>query len=264
MELNIISNKPEEITQENPLLFVHGAWHGSWCWEEYFIPYFANLGYECYALNFRGHGGSGNPKSLRFTTIGDYVEDLTEVIKHLEKDPIVIAHSMGAFVLQHYLTKNDVKGSVMLTPIPPWGVFRTTLKVAMKMPWSFLKANLIWNLGPIADSVGKVQKAFFSKNIDPVLLEKFANQMQDESYFAYLGMLFFSLPNSKKVNTKTLVIGGEDDFLFTPKQMTNTAKKYNTQPVMFEGMGHDIMLDKGWENVAGKVHQWIQNDLLSI
>jgi len=27
-----------------PLVFVHGAWHGAWCWDEFFLPCFADKG----------------------------------------------------------------------------------------------------------------------------------------------------------------------------------------------------------------------------
>jgi pimeloyl-ACP methyl ester carboxylesterase len=136
---------------------------------------------------------------------------------------------------------------------------KTTLKVAFKMPLSFLKANLIWDLYPIANSVKKVQKAFFSENIGNQELEKFAKQMQSESYFAYLGMLLFSRPKWKKVDTEMLILGGEDDFLFSPKQMMGVAERYNSELIMFNGMGHDLMLDHGWENAADAIYNWIQD-----
>ena len=42
-----------------PVLFIHGSFHSSWCWEENFIPSFAQKGYECYAASLRGtHGMS--------------------------------------------------------------------------------------------------------------------------------------------------------------------------------------------------------------
>ena len=41
-----------------PLLFVHGAWHAAWCWDEHFLGYFADRGYRAVALSFRGHGDS--------------------------------------------------------------------------------------------------------------------------------------------------------------------------------------------------------------
>jgi pimeloyl-ACP methyl ester carboxylesterase len=112
MDLRTVTKSPVGLTHETPLLFVHGTWHGSWCWEEYFIPYFLDRGYECHALNFRGHGGSPNSKSLRITTIGNYVEDLTKVVNSMEKPPIFIAHSMGAYVVQHYLSKQKASKAV--------------------------------------------------------------------------------------------------------------------------------------------------------
>ena len=27
-----------------PLLFLHGAWHGAWCWDEHFLDFFATQG----------------------------------------------------------------------------------------------------------------------------------------------------------------------------------------------------------------------------
>jgi hypothetical protein len=33
------------------IVFVHGMCHGSWCWEEQFIPYFEKQGYNCIKFN---------------------------------------------------------------------------------------------------------------------------------------------------------------------------------------------------------------------
>ncbi len=27
-----------------PLLFVHGGWHGAWCWDDHFLDFFAGCG----------------------------------------------------------------------------------------------------------------------------------------------------------------------------------------------------------------------------
>ena len=45
-------------TPRPPLLFVHGSYHGAWCWRERFLPYFAAAGWDCYAVSLRGQGGS--------------------------------------------------------------------------------------------------------------------------------------------------------------------------------------------------------------
>lgn len=38
MQLEII--KKVSLLNKNTILFVHGAYHAAWCWEEHFIPFF--------------------------------------------------------------------------------------------------------------------------------------------------------------------------------------------------------------------------------
>jgi pimeloyl-ACP methyl ester carboxylesterase len=49
MQLEVIANAKNE-TRPAPILFVHGAWHAAWCWEN-FLPYFAQQGYAAYAIS---------------------------------------------------------------------------------------------------------------------------------------------------------------------------------------------------------------------
>ncbi|RLC08454.1 MAG: alpha/beta hydrolase, partial [Deltaproteobacteria bacterium] len=56
MKLEVISKYPKGKKHSVPILFIHGAFAGAWCWEEYFLPYFADHGYESHALSLRGHG----------------------------------------------------------------------------------------------------------------------------------------------------------------------------------------------------------------
>ena len=86
-----------------PLLFVHGAWHAAWCWDEYFLNFFADKGYRALALSFRGHGGSSTDKPLRACSVADYVEDISVVADSLPAPPVVIGHSMGGLIVQKYL-----------------------------------------------------------------------------------------------------------------------------------------------------------------
>ncbi len=55
-KIDTVTLHPSNHSRPNPILFVHGAFHGAWAWEEYFLPYFADKGYEVHALNWRGHG----------------------------------------------------------------------------------------------------------------------------------------------------------------------------------------------------------------
>jgi len=54
MKLEIISKYPSNGTQPTPLLFIHGALHGAWCWDVHFFEYFAQHGFASHAVNLRG------------------------------------------------------------------------------------------------------------------------------------------------------------------------------------------------------------------
>jgi pimeloyl-ACP methyl ester carboxylesterase len=64
MQLEVLTNI-KQVTQRSPILFVHGAWHGAWCWEN-FLPYFADRGYGAYAVSLRGHGASQGRDRIRW------------------------------------------------------------------------------------------------------------------------------------------------------------------------------------------------------
>ena len=54
------------------IVLVHGAYHGPWCWEDNFKPFFVKRGYSVIVVNF----SNPNPK----VKINDYIEHLNEVV----------------------------------------------------------------------------------------------------------------------------------------------------------------------------------------
>src|ERR1700754_3534580 len=101
--LDVIERAPQRESGKPPLLFVHGAWHGAWCWDENFLDYFADNGYRSLAMNLRGHGKSPAPKPAQRRSIANYVDDVESVAQSLPQPPVVIGHSLGGFVVQKYL-----------------------------------------------------------------------------------------------------------------------------------------------------------------
>ncbi len=41
MQLEVLRREPASASESAPLLFVHGAFHGAWCWDVHFLPWFA-------------------------------------------------------------------------------------------------------------------------------------------------------------------------------------------------------------------------------
>ena len=172
MKLEIISRKPKGVSRTVPILFVHGAWHGAWCWEKNFLPYFAENGYTSYALSLRGHGDSEVPTHFRWMRIADYVADVAQVVGQLPEEPVMVGHSMGGLVVQKYLEEYTAPAAVLLASVPVKGVFRTTLRIALRHPLAFMKANLTWSLYPLIGKPKLTREAFFSMDILPDTLNE--------------------------------------------------------------------------------------------
>lgn len=240
------------------MLFVHGAWHGAWCWKEHFLPYFAESGYTSHALSLRGHGASENPARFRLARIADYVADVAQVVEQLPQPPILVGHSMGGLVVQKYLEAHAVPAAVLLASVPVKGVLRSTLRIALRHPLAFLKANLTWSLYPIIGKPKLAREAFFSPDISNEQLDGYFSRIQDESYLAFLDMMMFNLPNPKMVKTDLLVLGADNDTIFYRDEIQATAKAYNTESVMFPCMAHDMMLERGWQAVADRILNWLE------
>ena len=99
--------KSERTQKRPPLLFVHGAYTGSWMWSKY-IPHFVKDGWRCYVMNYRGHYKSRSVDISR-VTFQDYLEDIREVIANCGEKPIIIWLSLGGILFQKEAEKADLK-----------------------------------------------------------------------------------------------------------------------------------------------------------
>lgn len=256
MDLELIKREPVSAARPTPLLFVHGMWQAAWCWEEYFMPYFAQNGYECYALSLRGHGASEGRENLRWTTLADYTADVAQVVNQMEKPPVLVGLSMGGMIVQKYLESHQTPAAVLLASLPPKGILRAALRVASNHPLAFLKANLTLSLLPIIRTPSMAQEVFFSADMSEEKLTKYFYRMQDESYRAFLDTLILNLPRPKLVKTPMLVLGGGNDTVIYPTDVEATASAYGTKAEIFTGVAHAMMLEDNWQAVADRILEW--------
>lgn len=105
-------NLLQDAENRPPLLFVHGAYTGSWMWSKY-IPHYIREGWTCYVMNLRSHYRS---RLLDMTeiTFGDYLEDIQEVIAECAVPPIVIGFSMGGILSQKLAETAELAGLVLI------------------------------------------------------------------------------------------------------------------------------------------------------
>lgn len=258
MELEVISRLPESRKYETPLLFVHGMFCGAWCWDEYFLPYFAEKGFEAHALSLRNHGGSGSKGSLRWCRIRDYARDLEQVAAGLPSPPVLIGHSMGGAIVQHYLAANKAPAGVLLASVPHSGLWRVTWNFTRRHPLTFLKCNLTMRMKPVLGNPELARDLFFHPDMPDDELNRIYGMIQDESYLAYLSLMFPRLPRPGEEGTPLLVLGAEKDRAVFPSQVKDTASAYGIEePYIFPDMAHLMMLEKDWRDVADMIIDWL-------
>jgi len=177
----------------------------------------------------------------------------------LSAPPALVGHSMGGLVVQKYLESHPAPAAVLLASVPTTGVLRTALKVLARYPLPFLKANLTLSLYPLVGTPRRARELFFSPAMPEQQAAAYFARLQDESYLAFLGMLALELPRPRRVKTPMLVLGGQADTLFTPGQVRATARAYGAQAEIFPNMAHDMMLEPGWQTVAGRIVDWLND-----
>ncbi|HSL42491.1 MAG TPA: alpha/beta hydrolase [Anaerolineales bacterium] len=241
-----------------PLLLVHGAWHGAWCWEN-FLPYFAEQGYEVHALSLRGHGNSEGREHLRWFSVREYVADLASVASSLGTPPVLIGHSMGGYVVQKYLESHTAPAGVLLTSIPTVGIIGMLLRMLKRHPASTLKALLLMNPWYFVSTPALAKDYLFSDDYPDEKFLEYYPYIQPESFRMALEAAILSLPRPGKIKTPLLVLGAENDRVFSVAEQHKTARAYKTEAVMFPDMAHDMMLEQGWGAVADTILSWLNS-----
>jgi pimeloyl-ACP methyl ester carboxylesterase len=256
VQLHTITVGAPTESHRTPLLFVHGAWHASWCWEENFLPFFAKEGFVCHAFDFRGHGKSEGRETLRTYHLRDYVDDLGKISDTVGQTPILIAHSMGGLVAQRYAQDHEVSGLVLLAPVPLTGV---GYGYGRTHPIPFLRF-LATRRGEAMIKGEKLSKSlFFSRDVPDESFQKYYNELQDESFTALLetgrGIDWKPLKNSPPL----LIVEAGRDAVIPSKRLIQTASLYGTRLEILDDVAHDVMIDTGWRKAAELVKAWLKS-----
>ena len=258
--LNVITRAPAgDGTGKPPVVLVHGAWHGAWCWEPHVIPFLTDHGYAVHAPDLRGHGQSPARTAMRWNRIRGYVDDVISVIETLDAPPVVIGHSMGGLVCQHLAHRGvALAGIGLLSTVPSFGVWKTAATIAARRPLDFLTANLTLSLYPLVKDPAKARHMFLDEDTPDPETAAFAARLTDESYLGFLDMLAFDLPRRKPDALPMLIVGGGRDTIFPPDTQRHTARFHGCDCRIVEDAPHDGMLSRHWQAEAELFLAWME------
>lgn len=220
------------------------------------MPFFASAGYTCHALSFRGHGRSAGRDTLDRWGIADYVDDVIGVVDSLGERPVLVGHSMGGFVALKYLERFTVPATVLLSSVPPQGLWAPAIGLAFAKPGLMTELNRLLSGGRASPEA--LRDALFAQPVSTDRLWTYYRRMQPESHRAIWDMMLFNLPQPYRANkTSLLVLGAQHDHLIPPTQVELTAQCYGVPAEIFDGLGHGLMLEREWKRVAEHIRDWL-------
>jgi pimeloyl-ACP methyl ester carboxylesterase len=244
----VLTALPDPVGDRPPLLFVHGMGHGAWCFAEHWLLAAADRGYPAYALSLRGHGGSGGARRLGRTLMRDYVHDVVQTAVSLPRPPVLVGHSMGGAVVQLVLERYPAPAGVLLAPAPLEGGLGALAAIARDRPTHALRALAGRSLPMTADAL--------FEGLDDASAQRFADRCGRESPLVQYEVTL-RRRRPRPVRAPVLVVGTPDDRYVPLSVVRSTAARYGVEPLLFPGMGHDLMLDKGQDRVLSAVLDWV-------
>jgi pimeloyl-ACP methyl ester carboxylesterase len=239
-----------------PLLLIHGATHGAWCWERW-LPALAVRGWPAYALSLRNHPGSyavDEATYLTGLTLANYLEDVAEVAEWIEmrtgRPLVAVGHSLGGILAQLLAERqtrlgNALRALVLLASVPPYP------------------------LGPLRDRPVPLTKAYLpavarvgAKPPDDPIQASIVRRMVPESPSV---MNEYSLGPGVPVERALLmcpmlVVSAQFDNTIVPHDH-RIAHHYGCDYLLAERIGHAMMLEDGWEPLLDNILAWLAGKL---
>lgn len=250
----------QTVSRETPVVLVHGAFVGAWCYQAHWLGYFARQGFRCYAPSLRGHGNSEGRAQLDYAGIGEYVSDIARVVEPLSGPaPILVGHSMGALVVQRYLEQYPASAAILLAPVPPHGLMASSWRMALGDPLLFARFGLMQSLGAAQVDTDMARRAVFSERVENADIAYYSQLIQRESQRALWEMNVFASGRPWRVPNRPpmRVISAAEDALFANAETQAVARLWQADSITMPHMGHAMMLEPDWQDVGDDITRWL-------
>jgi pimeloyl-ACP methyl ester carboxylesterase len=257
--LEIIDRKPRTARYPQRLLFVHGISVGAWIWDENILPYFAEAGFEAYAVSLRGHGASQGHERIASWRLADYTRDVEQVARRIGEPLVLVGHSLGGAVVQNWVrTGGKPAGMALLASVPPWGLAPSALRMGLTAPDLFREVLTMSTRGARHADPTIMRRGLFSDDLSDAVFARFLARVQEES--RQIGLELQGWPPFAPAPwqaPRTLVLGGADDRFVPAGEVWRTAAYYGTAPKIISRLAHTLMLDPRWERAAEALLVWL-------
>jgi pimeloyl-ACP methyl ester carboxylesterase len=248
-----------------PVVFIHGLWVLPSSWANW-VDFFQQAGYAPLTPDWPDDPATvaearANPKVFAKKTLKQIADHTTEVIKALDKKPVLMGHSTGGLLAQMLAGRGLSAATVAIDA----GVFRGVLP----LPAPVLRSSGPFLINPL-NRGRAITLTFkqFTYGWANALDESEAKELYDTFHVAGSGIALAQMGNANlnpwtqaKVKTKNpargplLIIQGENDHT-VPWAIGQAAFKRErrnpgvTEMVKIPNRGHALTIDHGWREVA--------------
>jgi pimeloyl-ACP methyl ester carboxylesterase len=232
-----------------PVLFVPGFGHGAWAFAEHWLEHVAARGFTAHAMSLRGHGGSGAaPKA----TLRAYVHDVVQVAASLPRQAVLVGHGAGALVVEHAMARYPARAGVLVAPV--LGGWRTLGAALLRNPAGTLPAVA-------GGRLRLSRRQLFSRELPTTVARDYVGRLGRASARAQWQLLVRRAPEPPVGDPPVLVVGSPDDRVVPSSALRRVARRYGGAPLLFPGMGHDLMLDARWREPIDAILDWLDQTL---
>ncbi len=247
---------PRVPERDRPVLFVHGMWGGAWMWDDY-LGFFAGHGYTCYALNLRGHHGSKPVPDGGRVPFADHVTDARGVVAALG-NPILVGHSMGGLLVQKLAELLDPPAVVALTPAAPRGILPLCTLELARLSLKHLHEMLLAR--PVVPSFDEAEALLFGR-IPPAERRRAYERLVPESGRMTFDIAVRGVPvAAARVRSPMLVVAAREDRITPATMVRKIARKYGAELRTYDDHAHMVLLEPGWELIAGEIVSWLEKE----
>jgi non-heme chloroperoxidase len=245
---------PERPKFKAPLILVHGLWLSSSCWRSW-ATHFSNLGWECWAVNFRGRFGANAMEELGRLTFSDCVSDLKRVIRAAPFPPVLLAHDLGGLVALKALQDEKASALILVGSLLP-------ADIAPELPRALKLLRLKYRPLLFLRRFFRIEERDFRKN--------WLNSIPANRHAEPLGCLlpdghrliaeFFARrvkldPDS--IRCPIWVGGGDEDRIVPPPATRALAAWLGADFRDYAGRAHWLIGEDGGEAITRDIHRWI-------
>jgi pimeloyl-ACP methyl ester carboxylesterase len=261
-----------------PVVFIHGLWLHATSWQPW-IEHFAAAGYQPVAPGWPHEPPTVdearvNPDAVANLSIDDVTDHYAGVIAELDEPPVIIGHSFGGLFAEKLLGQGHGAAAVAIDP--------AQIKGVLPLPLAQLRSGLpaLGNPANLHRSVVLTEKEFRYGFGNAVSEEESAELYHRWTVPSPARPLFqaaaanFVMHAQAAVDTGNtergplLLISGTADHTVPDVVTRSTFKQYRdstavTELKQFEGRGHSLTIDNGWQDVADAILDWLKTHNLN-